>query len=658
MYKLNISKKNIFFFLSTVVLISMLSMSTYFGPSNDESFQVPYGKQALDYYVSFGKNDSVLDYKPEPLMKNYGAIVDMIPEAIHRLVGSDLMNTRHFVFAFISFFYIFFGALIAKRIAGWNAGIIAIILLTFLPRIFGESMNNPKDPPYAATYLISIYAFMYFFDHLKNISKRSIFILFIGFMSTMLVRVSGLMAVFYFGLFLIWEYLSLKKENINIDEKNVIFKIGIAGACGYFISIFFWPSMMNAPFTQPIDALNMLKQYPITLRNLWEGQYIQSNTIPWYYNPKYFLISNPEITLIGIFASFMLLPKLIKVYNIRRISLLLFAGLFPIFLIIYNKTALLTGWRHSYFMFVPFVIFASIGFAYLIDYWAVNKIKKYFIISLICIGILPTAIFMVKHFPYFYVYFNPTFGGAKKAMGNFELDYYSHSLKPATDWLVENEPNLKNLNIVSNNPYQVNEILKQKKLNFGAKYLRYRERNESDWDYAILTQSFIDAEYLRNGYFPPKGTVKTIDVDGVPICAIVKREDKNDYYGKLALDSGQFNKAIDYFNKALKYDPNNEIAWTNLGMALLQSGQAGASIDAFKNAEKISPENIMTLNGLAYAYLNTNEVNYAKITLEKLIEQNPNYAPAYDLLSKIYASQGNAQMAQQYEFYYKQLSGQ
>jgi hypothetical protein len=37
----------------------------------------------------------------------------------------------------------------------------------------------------------------------------------------MLVRVSGLMAVFYFGLFLIWEYLSLKKENINIDEKKV-----------------------------------------------------------------------------------------------------------------------------------------------------------------------------------------------------------------------------------------------------------------------------------------------------------------------------------------------------------------------------------------------------------------------------------------------------
>jgi Tfp pilus assembly protein PilF len=64
------------------------------------------------------------------------------------------------------------------------------------------------------------------------------------------------------------------------------------------------------------------------------------------------------------------------------------------------------------------------------------------------------------------------------------------------------------------------------------------------------------------------------------------------------------------------------------------------------------------MNGLAYAYLNINEINYAKMTLETMIEQNPSYAPAYDLLSKIYANQGNSQMAQQYNNYYRQLIGQ
>jgi hypothetical protein len=654
---MQLTNKNIFYAISIIILFFMLFFSLSFGPSNDESFQIPYGKQALDYYVSFGANDSVLDYKPEPLMKNYGAVVDMIPEAIYRLTGFDLMSCRHFTFALISFFYIFIGGLIAKRIAGWHAGIIALILLTFLPRVFGESMNNPKDPPYAATYLLSIYAFMYFYDNMKLIRNKTTFILFLGFMSTMLVRVSGLMAVFYFGIFLIWEYWSLKKVNYNINVKNTIIKISIAGLLGYFISIFFWPSMMNAPFTQPLDALNMLKQYPITLRNLWEGQYIQSNTIPWYYNPKYFLISNPEITLFGILLSFLLLPKMAKVYNIRRISLLLFASLFPIFLIIYNKTALLTGWRHSYFMFVPLVIFASLGFAYILEYWATNKLKKYIVKIILVIGLIPIGVFMASNFPYFYVYFNPTFGGVKKALGNYELDYYSHSLKPATDWLIENESNLKQLNIASNNTFQVSEILKQKGINKSIAYIRYRERYDSDWDYALMTQSFVDASYLKNGYFPPKGTIKTINVEGVAICAIIKREDKNDFYGKKALDSGLFAKAIEYLNKAIQYDNKNEIAWTNLGMAQLQSGQVAASIESFKKSLEISPENLQAMNGLAYAYLNINEINYAKMILETMIEQNPNYAPAYDLLSKIYANQGNSQISQQYSNFYRQLTG-
>jgi Tfp pilus assembly protein PilF len=172
-----------------------------------------------------------------------------------------------------------------------------------------------------------------------------------------------------------------------------------------------------------------------------------------------------------------------------------------------------------------------------------------------------------------------------------------------------------------------------------------------------MTQSFVDASYLKNGYFPPKGTIKTINVEGVAICAIIKREDKNDFYGKKALDSGLFAKAIEYLNKAIQYDNKNEIAWTNLGMAQLQSGQVAASIESFKKSLEISPENLQAMNGLAYAYLNINEINYAKMILETMIEQNPNYAPAYDLLSKIYANQGNSQISQQYSNFYRQLTG-
>lgn len=266
---------------------------------------------------------------------------------------------------------------------------------------------------------------------------------------------------------------------------------------------------------------------------------------------------------------------------------------------------------------------------------------------------------MVKNYPLFYVYFNPTFGGVKKAMGNYELDYYSHSIMPAIKWLEQNEPGFEKKKLASNNTFQVSEILKPKYGSLPIAYTRYRERYDQDWDYNILTQSFVDAEYLRNGYFgTSKDVIKTIDVDGVPVCAILKRQDKNDYYGKKALDSQQYPKAIEFLNKALQYDANNEIAWTNLGLAQLNSNQPNEAVQSLSNALKISPENMMAKNYLAYAYLQSGNLPYAQSVLMNLIEENPNMPDPYRLLAQIYQQQGNGAMAQQYMSIYQQITGQ
>jgi Flp pilus assembly protein TadD len=633
-------------------------MSTDWGPSNDERFQVPYGEQALDYYTSFTKNDSVLDYKIEPLMKNYGAFVDMLPEAIHRITGSDLMTTRHIIFALLGFLYIFFGALIAKRIGGWNAAYIALALLIFLPRVFGETFNNPKDPPFAAAYLISIYAFMVFFDSLPKPNRRAYLILFLGFLCTMLVRVSGLLVLLYFALFLLLELYKHKKLENTINYFKVFRNIFIAGVFGYFSSILFWPSMMNNPIWQPLDALKMLSQYPITLRNLWEGKYIMSDTIPWYYNLKYFLISNPEITLLGILLGFVLLWKMVKKYNIYRIALLLFASLFPFFYLIIKGTALLTGWRHSYFIFVPLVIFAAIAFAYVLDHIAKNKLQKGIVVAIIAIGLLFPARFMASNYGYFYTYFNDVSGGTKSAMGEYELDYYSHAVKPALDWIIKNVPDYENKIIACNNNYQVNELLATYNKKVTTKYVRYRERYDTDWDYAIMTQSFVDADYLKNGRFPPKGTIHTIKADDAPICAVIKREDKNDLLGKQAIDSTNFPQAIKYLSDALRYNPDNEIAWTNLGLAQLNTGQGQQAVQSLTNALKITPESMMAKNYLAYAYMQTGNTSYAISTLLNLIEENPGMPDPYRMLGQIYQQQGNSQMAQQYNNAYQQIMSQ
>ncbi|MFN9321884.1 MAG: hypothetical protein ACK58Q_14990, partial [Chitinophagales bacterium] len=563
-------KEIIFLIFSLIILVSMVYMSYDWAPSNDERYNVPYADLALDYYSSFGKNDTVLTTttKIEPVMKHYGIAIELPAHFLHRLFGWELYGIRHAIMTLMSFFYIFFGALLAKRITkSWTAAYIAMAFLILTPRIFGEAFNNPKDPTYCATSLISLYTFFVFLDALPKPSWRKTILLGIGVAGSLLVRISGLISEFLFVIFLVWELYYLHKNKIAIDLKDIAKKVFIAFGVGYFAGIILWPAMINAPFTQPFEALAFLKNLPVTVKNLFEGKYLQSTEIPWYYLPKYFLISNPEVILIGILIGLILLFKLKKVYNFRRISFLLISSFFPLFLIIYSKTGLLTGWRHGYFIYIPLVVFSAIAYTFIIEHNVLSEIKKRIVIGVICFALLPTIYFMVKNYPLFYVYFNPTFGGVKKAMGNYELDYYSHSIMPAIKWLEQNEPGFEKKKLASNNTFQVSEILKPKYGSLPIAYTRYRERYDQDWDYNILTQSFVDAEYLRNGYFgTSKDVIKTIDVDGVPVCAILKRQDKNDYYGKKALDSQQYPKAIEFLNKALQYDANNEIAWTNLGL--------------------------------------------------------------------------------------------
>ncbi|MFN9983415.1 MAG: hypothetical protein ACK53Y_26040, partial [bacterium] len=147
---------------------------------------------------------------------------------------------------------------------------------------------------------------------------------------------------------------------------------------------------INAPFTQPFEALAFLKNLPVTVKNLFEGKYLQSTEIPWYYLPKYFLISNPEVILIGILIGLILLFKLKKVYNFRRISFLLISSFFPLFLIIYSKTGLLTGWRHGYFIYIPLVVFSAIAYTFIIEHNVLSEIKKRIVIGVICFALLPT----------------------------------------------------------------------------------------------------------------------------------------------------------------------------------------------------------------------------------------------------------------------------
>lgn len=653
-----------FIVLSVATLLAMLWMSKDFGVNPDAVYQSEYGAKSLDFYLTLGKDDTAVLYKKEPILTNYGAFVELFPEAVHRITDYNLFRTRHFFNAFFSFFFILFASLIAARIAGWRAAILTTILLVVSPRLFAEAINNPKDLPFAAGYMCFIYYMIAFFEELPAPSWKATVKLMLALAFALSVRIGGLIVVGYFGIFLLIELWTTEMKSkffspINQPNFKELAKKGLfVLVFGYFLGILFWPAGISSCFKKPFESLTTLSAFPVSIKTMFEGNWIWSNDVPWYYIPKYILISSPEVVLVFGIMGMCLFTQMSKVYNWRRLALIVFSFVFPIFYIIYKKSPLYTGWRHSYFTYVPIAVLAAITIVYLIDTQK-NKMAKYGVIALVALGAMFPLKFIASNYPNHYIYFNQLSGGINKAYGEYEIDYYHHSIMSAAKWIHQNHPEWltdTNFIVTSNAPWTFVQDVHMIEPKFStAQYSRYRERYDNDWDIGIFIPAFVEKEIMQNGFFPPKGTVHTIDIDGKPVCAIIKRENKEDLLGSEEIKKNNFPAAIEHLNKALVYDPNNEIALTNLGLCYLQTNNNPAAVQALQKSLEINPQSHSTLNYLGYAYAGMGNFNAAILTFEQLISVVPNMSEPYNILSQLYKQIGDQGSSAKYAGAYQQL---
>lgn len=104
--------------------------------------------------------------------------------------------------------------------------------------------------------------------------------------------------------------------------------------------------------------------------------------------------------------------------------------------------------------------FSAIFFGFLLNDYLKNKYAKiYAVVALLVIGLAEPMWFMVRNYPLFYVYFNPSSGGVKNALGNYELDYYLSFYETCYRLDKKEYSNWKNTVIVSNNGYQIASLL-------------------------------------------------------------------------------------------------------------------------------------------------------------------------------------------------------
>ncbi len=686
--------------IAIITFFAMPMMAYHAGNSADEDYyQYPQALKVYNYYATFGKDTSYLNANNKDMegMKDYGMSFDLLTVVVNKMLHVDkIFESRHAMNAMIGWLAMLFCGLLAYRLANWRAALITFFLMFFSPRFLGHSFNNPKDVPFAMAYIFTIYYIVRFLQQFPKPTKKISFYVALGIAMAISVRIGGLLLIAYLvvfaGVYILFTTkikLFLSADNMKRIKKLIIYSI-IISIVGYFMGLLLWPYALQAPISNPQKTLQFMSNFTASLRQIYEGVSIWSDKVPWYYTIKYIMISVPISVIIGAILYIFLLKK--KDFQYFWAFVILFSFGFPIFYIAYKHSNVYGGWRHAMFTYPPLVVAAGLGFNSLINLLK----KKYFKIAggiLVVLLTIHPILHTIKNHPFEYVYYNELVGGVKGAYGNYEMDYYVHSLKQASEWVKENatkDANVTGKKIIVGawimSPVQY--YFRNDTAKFAVGFTRYYERGNSDWDYAIFVNMGVNPAQLKNDSWPPANTVHTIDVDGKPICAILKRTDKSDLLGFKAMQINDTTNAIRYFNKALETVPTNESVFLNLADLYTKMQKFDSADITIKRLLKFDPEldnalysqaviyfykndienTLLTTNRIiknnvkyymahyiaAYAYLRKNDSFSAIKSLEKLLEQNQGFKPAYQMLAQIYQQQGDTERAQ----YYANLANQ
>ncbi len=608
----NVVNNKINFRIATLVslammLVVMLWASKDFGITGDEITQNTYGQKVYDYYATFGKDQSCL--QPFGRMTNvfyYGGFYDFVCVAVNKISPLETFNTRHMIDALCGFLIILFAVRLARFFRGWDSGFAVAWFLFLTPRFFGECMNNPKDVPFALGMLMGTYYILRFVKAFPSPTKKDMIYLALSIMFAISIRVGGILLIPFLCVAVALQYFFEWRKQYGLaskEMKQLVVRSVIVCASGYFLGLIFWPYALQNPIGNPLKALGEMSQFSTSISMLFADNKIMSENVPWFYIPQWLGITTPVILLVGIIASPYLF--LTKEYKMSPLLFLFFAALFPLFYVIYKKSPLYDGWRHMFFIYPPLMVLCSLTFISIIGKMK-NKYGKYAVAGVIVIGLALPAKWCLANHPNEIVYFNELEGGVNNAYGHYETDYYMNSLKQGAYKLakMENLFNTKDSIVIASNAIEpVIEYFKTINPRIRCIYIRYYQRYEKKWDYALIYTRFLDKDLLQGGYFPPTNTIATIKADDAPLCAIVKKDPEyTAYKANEFLKANNYDSAIVYFDQQLKKDPRDESSYDNYAIALANRGHIPEAVNAINAKLKFTPEDLQSYDILIKLY--------------------------------------------------------
>lgn len=210
----------VFLVLAAVLLPLMIRASFAFGATWDERDRHHYGQMILEF-LSGARDRSY--FLVEDGGQYYGGLFDTLSAAAERVIPLDRYVLRHIFIAIFGWAGVVYCGRLAARLFGQWSGVLASVLLVTSPRYFADSMNNPKDLPFAAATIAALYYISTISPRWPYVSRATAIKLILALAVALNIRAAALLYVGYFGLLVI--AFTIAERRLPLDE------LGASRAC-------------------------------------------------------------------------------------------------------------------------------------------------------------------------------------------------------------------------------------------------------------------------------------------------------------------------------------------------------------------------------------------------------------------------------------------
>ncbi len=425
----------------TALLLLGLWIYRDYGISWDESTQVELGIRTYRYVM---KHDSALLAWRD---RSYGPFFEILLVIFQSRGASREMYFSRHLLTFLSFFagclgFFALAKLLYKRT--WLA-LVGCLFLVLSPRIFADAFYNTKDIPFLVLYIFALLGFVLLLDYPSLWTALGL-----GLISAALlaVRLPGLVipALVIGGL--LFEMLVCR-----LRWREGLFLGAVYLLVTFVGLVAFWPALWPSPLTELLNAFQMMKNFPHLTGMLYLGNVISSENVPWHYIPVWIAVTTPlfYLALLGIgvvvlISGWVRAPRRLLTRAGRNDFIMLSAWLAPILAVILLKSTLYDGWRQLFFIYPPLILTALRGLPGFVD-WMQGRLPRFgkiVLVSLLLLGVLPVAQWMIVHHPFQNIYFNRLAGvDMQEIQHRFMLDYWGLSYRQGLEYILTHDPDAR-----------------------------------------------------------------------------------------------------------------------------------------------------------------------------------------------------------------------